>query len=45
MKFPVAQNGPLIFCVVAAIEDQMHRVTGARKSTWAQISGRFKLHR
>jgi diguanylate cyclase (GGDEF)-like protein len=32
-------------CVVAATQDQMHRVTGARKSTWAQISGRFKLHR
>jgi diguanylate cyclase (GGDEF)-like protein len=31
--------------VVAAAEDQMHRVTGARKGTWALISGRFKLHR
>ncbi|MEO8061948.1 MAG: GGDEF domain-containing protein [Pseudomonadota bacterium] len=31
-------------CVVAASEDQMHRVTGARKGTWALISGRFKLH-
>jgi diguanylate cyclase (GGDEF)-like protein len=31
-------------CVVAATEDQMHRVTGARKGTWALISGRFKLH-
>jgi len=32
-------------CVVAAGDDQMHRVTGARKGTWALISGRFKLHR
>ena len=32
-------------CVVAAAEDQMHKVTGARKSTWALISGRLKLHR
>jgi len=32
-------------CVVAAAEDQMHKMTGARKSTWALISGRFKLHR
>jgi diguanylate cyclase (GGDEF)-like protein len=32
-------------CVVAASEDQMHRVTGARKGTWALISGRFKLHK
>jgi diguanylate cyclase (GGDEF)-like protein len=31
-------------CVVAAGDDQMHRVTGARKGTWALISGRFKLH-
>jgi diguanylate cyclase (GGDEF)-like protein len=31
-------------CVVAAADDQMHKVTGARKSTWALISGRFKLH-
>jgi predicted signal transduction protein with EAL and GGDEF domain len=31
-------------CVVAASEDQMHKVTGARKGTWALISGRFKLH-
>jgi diguanylate cyclase (GGDEF)-like protein len=31
-------------CVVAAGEDQMHKVTGARKGTWALISGRFKLH-
>jgi diguanylate cyclase (GGDEF)-like protein len=30
-------------CVVAATEDQMHKVTG-RKSTLALISGRFKLH-
>jgi diguanylate cyclase (GGDEF)-like protein len=32
-------------CVVAASEEQMHKVTGARKGTWALISGRFKLHR
>jgi diguanylate cyclase (GGDEF)-like protein len=32
-------------CVVAATDDQMHKVTGARKGTWALISGRFKLHR
>ena len=32
-------------CVVAAAEDQMHKMTGARKSTWALISGRFKLHK
>ena len=32
-------------CVVAAAEDQMHKMTGARKGTWALISGRFKLHR
>ena len=32
-------------CVVAASEDQMHKITGARKGTWALISGRFKLHR
>jgi diguanylate cyclase (GGDEF)-like protein len=32
-------------CVVAASEDQMHKMTGARKSTWALISGRFKLHK
>lgn len=31
-------------CVVAASEDQMHKVTGARKGTWALISGRFKIH-
>jgi diguanylate cyclase (GGDEF)-like protein len=31
-------------CVVAASEDQMHKVTGARRGTWALISGRFKLH-
>ena len=31
-------------CVVAASEDQMHKVTGARKSAWALLSGRFKLH-
>ncbi len=31
-------------CVVAAAGDQMHNVTGARKGTWAQLSGRFKLH-
>lgn len=32
-------------CVVAANEDQLHRVTGARRGTWALISGRFKLHK
>jgi len=32
-------------CVVAAIEDQMHNVTGASKSTLALITGRFKLHK
>jgi diguanylate cyclase (GGDEF)-like protein len=32
-------------CVVAASEEQMHRVTGASKGTWALVSGRFKLHR
>jgi diguanylate cyclase (GGDEF)-like protein len=32
-------------CVVAATEDQMHKVTGARKGTLAMISGRFKLHK
>ncbi len=31
-------------CVVAASDDQMHKVTGARKGTWALISGRFKIH-
>jgi diguanylate cyclase (GGDEF)-like protein len=32
-------------CVVAANEDEMHKVTGARRGTWALISGRFKLHK
>lgn len=32
-------------CVVAAGEDQMHRVTGAGKGTWALLSGRFRLHK
>ena len=32
-------------CVVASNEEQMHTMTGARKGTWALISGRFKLHR
>jgi diguanylate cyclase (GGDEF)-like protein len=32
-------------CVVAAGDEQMHRVTGARKGTWALISGRFRLHK
>jgi diguanylate cyclase (GGDEF)-like protein len=32
-------------CVVAATDDQLHKVTGARKGTWAVISGRFKLHK
>jgi diguanylate cyclase (GGDEF)-like protein len=33
-------------CVVAAGgDDQMHRVTGARKGTLALISGRFRMHK
>lgn len=32
-------------CVVAAGDEQMHKVTGASKGTWALVSGRFKLHR
>ena len=32
-------------CVVCASEEQMHKVTGARKGTLALISGRFKLHK
>jgi predicted signal transduction protein with EAL and GGDEF domain len=32
-------------CVVAASDDQMHKVTGASKGTWALVTGRFKLHR
>ncbi|HUQ11454.1 MAG TPA: diguanylate cyclase [Steroidobacteraceae bacterium] len=32
-------------CVVAANENEMHKVTGASKGTWALVSGRFKLHR
>jgi diguanylate cyclase (GGDEF)-like protein len=32
-------------CVVAASEEQMHKVTGASKGTWALVSGRFKLHK
>jgi diguanylate cyclase (GGDEF)-like protein len=32
-------------CVVAAGEDEMHTMTGARKGTWAVLSGRFKLHK
>jgi diguanylate cyclase (GGDEF)-like protein len=32
-------------CVVAAAEDQMHTMTGAKKSTWALVSGRFKLYK
>jgi diguanylate cyclase (GGDEF)-like protein len=32
-------------CVVAAGGEQMHTVTGARKGTWALISGRFRLHK
>jgi diguanylate cyclase (GGDEF)-like protein len=31
-------------CVVVANEDQMHKVSGARKGAWALLSGRFKLH-
>ena len=32
-------------CVVASTDDQMHTITGARKSTLALVSGRFKLHK
>ncbi len=32
-------------CVVVANEEQMHRVTGASKGTWALLSGRFKMHK
>jgi diguanylate cyclase (GGDEF)-like protein len=32
-------------CVVAANDEQMLRITGARKGTWALVSGRFKLHK
>jgi len=32
-------------CVVAAGDDDMHKITGARKGTLALISGRFKLHK
>jgi diguanylate cyclase (GGDEF)-like protein len=32
-------------CVVAAGEDQMHTVTGARKGALALLSGRFKLYK
>jgi diguanylate cyclase (GGDEF)-like protein len=32
-------------CVVAANEEEMHKITGARKGTLALVSGRFKLHR
>jgi predicted signal transduction protein with EAL and GGDEF domain len=32
-------------CVIAASEEQMHRVTGGSKGTWATVTGRFKLHR
>ena len=32
-------------CVVAAGEDEMHKVTGARKGALALLSGRFKLHK
>jgi predicted signal transduction protein with EAL and GGDEF domain len=32
-------------CVVAAAEDQMHQITGARKSALAVMSGRFKLYK
>jgi len=31
-------------CVVCANDEQLHRITGARKGTLALISGRFKLH-
>ena len=32
-------------CVVAAGDEQMHKVTGAGKGTWALLSGRFRLHK
>jgi diguanylate cyclase (GGDEF)-like protein len=32
-------------CVVAAADEQMHTITGARKGTWALMSGRFKLYK
>ncbi len=32
-------------CVVAADEEQMHRMTGASKGTWALLTGRFKIHK
>ena len=32
-------------CVVAASDEQMHTVTGARKGAMALLSGRFKLHK
>jgi len=31
-------------CVVAATDDQLHSMSGTRKSAWALITGRFKLH-
>lgn len=30
-------------CVVASSDEAMHTMTGARKGTWAMISGRFKI--
>jgi diguanylate cyclase len=32
-------------CVVTAAEDQMHKVSGARRGALALMSGRFKLHK
>ena len=32
-------------CVVTAAEDQMHKVTGARRGALALMSGRFKMHK
>jgi diguanylate cyclase (GGDEF)-like protein len=32
-------------CVVCASDDAMHTITGARKGTWALISGRFRLYK
>jgi len=32
-------------CVVVAPADQLDKVTGTSKGTWAMVSGRFKLHR
>jgi diguanylate cyclase (GGDEF)-like protein len=31
-------------CVVAASDDHLHKVGGARRSAWSKVSGRFKMH-